>query len=465
MRRFSTLGAGLVFTVAALFIFGNFTGCGQKDAQHEEQADEHAGHDHANEDADEQADAHAGHDHGEEGHGAADMSLEDIEKARCEHNMPAYQCDACRYEVGVVKVQPSILNGSKAGEGGLIDTELVGERPLTTTLAVTGEVQLNENAAVHISPRIPGIIDRVHVDIGARVKKGDLLFKITSVELGKTLSDYERSRTMTELSGKNFEREKLLFERKISSEQDMIEAQMTYEQHKTELEAAKQALSVFGLTAEDLSAITKQRGGSNAGSLPVRASIDGTIIQKHAVVGELVETGKDVMLLADLRSVWIWADIYEKDLPQLLSAEREGPIPVQIFVSAFPDQAFPGSIDYIGATMDESTRTVKVRATVLNPDGQLRPGMFCDIHIGLHGEETVLAIPKAALLSDEGESFVFSHWKEDYYVRRSVSAGREFFDLVEVLAGLEPGVRIVTEGAFLLKSDILREKMGAGCAD
>jgi cobalt-zinc-cadmium efflux system membrane fusion protein len=91
--------------------------------------------------------------------------------------------------------------------------------------------------------------------------------------------------------------------------------------------------------------------------------------------------------------------------------------------------------------------------------------MFCDIHIGLHEEETVLAIPKAALLSDEGESFVFSHWKDDYYVRRQVSAGREFFDLVEVLAGLTPGDRIVTEGAFLLKSDILREKMGAGCAD
>jgi cobalt-zinc-cadmium efflux system membrane fusion protein len=316
-----------------------------------------------------------------------------------------------------------------------------------------------------VSPRISGIIERVFVNIGAKVKKGDLLFEIRSVELGRTLAAYELSRSLAELSRKNYEREKSLKEQNISSEQDLIEAQMTYEQHRTELAGATDELRVFGLNDEDLQALNARSHSNGTASLPVRASIDGTIIQRHAVTGELVEPGKDVMLLADLSSVWVWADVYENDLPQLLEAEKGGPIPVQVMVSAFPETPFAGTIDYIGAIMDETTRTVKVQATVSNPDGQLRPGMFCEIQIALGGEREIISIPQAALLSDEGKDFVFIHWKEDLFVRRPVRSGRNYFDRIEVLEGLKPGDRIVTAGAFLLKSDVLREKMGAGCAD
>ena len=448
MKQFLAFGGRVIIATAVLLAIGMFVGCGQDGSREAEPVD-----------------AHAGHDHGEEVEGSASLSLEEIAEARCEHDMAAYQCDECRYEVGVVKVPPDMLIGASAADGGLLATETVAERKVITGLDVTGEIQLNENQAVHVSPRIPGIIERVYVDIGARVKRGDLLFKISSVELGKTLAAYELNRSLVELSRKNYEREKRLQEQNISSEQDLIEAQMAYEEHKTELAGASGALRVFGLTDDDLQTLRTQNSNGGIGSLPVRASNDGTIIQKHAVTGELVEPGKDVMLLADLSSVWVWADIYGKDLPQLLAAEKAGPIPVSVNVSAFPDSPFEGSIDYIGATMDETTRTVKVRATVLNSDGRLRPGMFCEIHIGLQGERTVLVVPKAALLSDEGNDFVFAHWKEDFYVRRSVRLGREYFDMVELLEGLMPGDQIVTEGAFLLKSDVLREKMGAGCAD
>jgi cobalt-zinc-cadmium efflux system membrane fusion protein len=115
--------------------------------------------------------------------------------------------------------------------------------------------------------------------------------------------------------------------------------------------------------------------------------------------------------------------------------------------------------------MEERTRTVKVRATVQNAELLLRPGMFCEIRMGIGAEEEALVIPKVALLSDEGFDFVFTHWREDFYVRRPVKKGREFPDRVEILDGLGPGDTIVTDGAFLLKSDVLREKMGAGCAD
>ena len=407
----------------------------------------------------------ADHEHSENGLDGLSWSVEDIAAAECEHDVKTYQCDVCRYEVGVVKVPPSLLKGDAPGREGLVRTQIIAKRKVATELNVTGETQLNENAAVHISPRISGIIESVHVDIGSAVKGGDILFKITSRELGKAFGDYERNRALAALSGKNFEREKSLYERRISAEQDMIEAQMAYEQHKAEMEAARQALQVLGFTRNDLEAMTGNARSLDAGSLPVRAPMEGTIIEKHAVVGELVEPGKDVMLLADLSTVWAWADIYEQDLQQLLEAEKLGPIPVEVLVRAFPDRTFKGGIDYIGATMDEQTRTVKVRATVQNPQHLLRPGMFCEIRVAAGYSEEILAVPQTALLSDEGYDFVFIHWKEDYYIRRPVRRGREFFESVEILEGLAPGQTIVSDGAFLLKSDVLREKMGAGCAD
>jgi cobalt-zinc-cadmium efflux system membrane fusion protein len=222
---------------------------------------------------------------------------------------------------------------------------------------------------------------------------------------------------------------------------------------------------VVGLSEEDITALKKGIYSAGVGRLSVNAPIAGTIIEKHAVVGELVEPGKDVMVLADLSNMWVWADIYEHDLSKLLQAEKDGPIAVKVYVRAFPGRPFRGKIDYIGATMTERTRTVKVRATIENPGFVLRQGMFCEINIGIGNGEEVLAVPRAALLSDEGNDFIFTHWKEDYYARRSVKRGREFFDSVEILEGLKDGETIIAEGAFLLKSDVLREKMGAGCAD
>jgi cobalt-zinc-cadmium efflux system membrane fusion protein len=414
--------------------------------------------------------SHEGHEHhkedGEEAsEEALSLSLSEIEALRCEHDVPAYQCRSCRYEVGVVKVPASLLKEEANAKNGLIRIRLAEKIAVPDALNVTGEVQLNENEAVHISPRIPGIIESVKVDIGAHVNEGDVLFNINSVELGKALSDYERGRALTALSEKNFEREKSLFKRRISSEQEMIEAQMAYEKHKTELEAAEQALHVLGLTEKELAPMKGSTHGVRTGSLPVRAPLEGMIIEKHAVVGELVEPGTDVMLLADLTTVWVWADIYEQDLPRMLETRNLGPIPVHVFVRAFPGKPFDGKIDYIGATMEERTRTVKVRATVENTEHLLRPGMFCEISMEIASHEEALAIPNMALLSDEGRDFVFAHWKNDYYVRRPVKTGRQSSDHTEIIEGLAPGDKIVVDGAFLLKSDVLREKMGAGCAD
>ncbi|MEI6166566.1 MAG: efflux RND transporter periplasmic adaptor subunit [bacterium] len=396
---------------------------------------------------------------------APPASLADRVAIKCEHGVPIYQCDECRYEAGVVKLASSLLK--RADGGGLVGTQRVARTRVSAVLKTIGEVGLNENTAAHISPRIPGIIESVSADIGACVKAGDTLLTLASVELGKALAEYERNRTLSELSGKIFTRETKLRAQNVGSEQDMIAAQMTYEQHRTDLQASEQTLHVLGITEEDLVKMREPSHEVGAGRLSVRAPAAGTIIEKHAVTGEMVEPGKDLMLLSDLTTVWVWANVQSRDLAPLLAAKKQGTVGVEILVSAFPDRLFKGVLDYVGATMNEETRTVKVRATVENAGMELRPGMFCEaaISLGNGQQEEILAVPRTSVLSDEGKSFVFKHWKDDFFVRQDVRQGREFFGMVEISKGLQAGDTIATDGAFLLKSDVLREKMGAGCAD
>ena len=392
------------------------------------------------------------------------LTVGQVLQARCPHG-PTIECEECRYEVGVVKVAPSLLRSAGGSGTGLVATVAVAKSRMTTAISVAGEIRLNENASVHVSSRIPGIIRSVNVDIGAEVRKDDVLFRVDSVELAQALSDHEKNVALAALSGRTLEREKSLYEQRIGAESDVLEAQMRYEEHETARKASEQRLHILGLSEPDIAALKPANHDSLRGALDVRAPIGGTVVEKHAGAGEFVEPGKDNMVLADLDTVWMWAGIYERDLGLLLKRNRGEGLPVEITVPAFPESVFPGTMNYIGAVIDEETRTIPVRTVVANKDRRLRPGMFCQGRILVMSDEEVLAIPKMALLTDEGADFVFVHMKDDYFLRVNVVKGREFADGIEILKGLAVGQTIVTEGAFVLKSDVLRAKMGAGCAD
>jgi cobalt-zinc-cadmium efflux system membrane fusion protein len=402
------------------------------------------------------------HNHSEEPEKTA--SLEESLNIPCEHAIPIYQCDECRYEVGVVKLAPELIREEATGRG-LVGTTQAARINSESYLEVTGEIQFNDNAAVHVTPRVTGIISSVRVDVGARVKKGDVLFEMESVELGEATAAFLKSRSLTDLSRKTYERKKTLFDQKISSESALIEAQMAYEEHKSDLEQREQELHVLGMTEEEVQELQPGENPRLSGRLPFRAPRDGVIVEKHAAVGNLIQPGDDVMLLADLSTVWVWLDIYEQDLSTILENGSVSHPQIIVETNAFPGRLFPGEIDYVGATMKEETRTVKLRALLTNPEKLLRPGMFCKARIAQDPGEEILAVARTAVLSDEGSDFVFKHLRENYYIRCAVEKGRAFASLVEISDGLQAGETVVTDGAFLLKSDVLREKMGAGCAD
>ncbi|HNT36410.1 MAG TPA: efflux RND transporter periplasmic adaptor subunit, partial [bacterium] len=202
------------------------------------------------------------------------------------------------------------------------------------------------------------------------------------------------------------------------------------------------------------------------GRLTLQSPCDGTIVARNTTEGALVTPETVLFRIADPSQLWVWCQLYERDLESLHSLlDKSSSVSAHLQTLAFPDVKFPGVVDLIASELDPQTRTIPVRVRVENQDGKLRPGMFATVTIPVKTQQTALCIPKDAVVSDEGVDFIFKHWKEDYWVRQDVKLGRSFGETIEVLGGLESGDWIVVSGAFLLKSDLLREKMGAGCAD
>jgi cobalt-zinc-cadmium efflux system membrane fusion protein len=452
------------------------SGCGKKDAEadkscqdqcesEKKEKDAHAVHGKKDE-----AEGPSGHGPGD-GHGHGDEAKNEkfdpkalLEKS-CEHKIKQYLCDECRYELGIVKAGKSLFTPDTKTGKSLLSKIKTGKRKFYTLISATGEIRLNENRTSHVSPRVPGIIKSSAADLGTKVKEGDILFTIDSVEVGGAVNGYLNYKSIIVFEARNLERIKALYEKKIVAEKDFIEASIKYEETLTALRTAKNRMEIYGLTAKDVDSINPESDGGMLSRLPVRAPINGTVIEKHAVNGEYwdPENNIDIMTVSDLDNLWVLADVYESDLKSLFDANSEK-AECEIETLAFKGKIFRGTIENIGLIIDETTRTVKVRIALKNPDGILRPNMFCSVKIPSSLSE-MTAVPEDAVLADEGKSFVFVEIMEDFYARKPVRTGRQYGGYAEILEGLADGEQVVSVGSFLLKSDVLKAKMGAGCAD
>jgi membrane fusion protein, heavy metal efflux system len=373
-----------------------------------------------------------------------DQTVDDLFAAGCEHGVKTYACDECRYEVGVARAPASLF-----AEGLLRAEKPVRER-IQAPLVLTGEVQFDERRVTHVSPPVGGVVRRVLATLGDRVRRGAPLVEIACAEAAAAQADYREAQSLLRLATSSHERAVRLRDRQISSRKEFLAADQELEAAQIRVDAAAARLAQLGSSPDDAD-----------GRLVLRAPADGTVLALHAVVGENAETGAPLVTVGDNGAVWVWADVYERDLARVAG----GTTAASVAVKAYPGEDFPGTVDFVSPAMSETSRTVKVRVAVDNPRGRLLAGMFASVRVLLPGDEQALTLPRGAVLEDEGRAFVFVHHHDDFYVRRPVTTGRAWGDRVEVVAGLNGGETVVAEGSFLLKSDVLRSKMGAGCAD
>lgn len=315
----------------------------------------------------------------------------------------------------------------------------------STVLPATGTITYDQNRVSHLGPRTEGRILSLRADLGERVRSGQVLAVLESPEVGATRADLHEAEAMLEIARENYDRERRLEEQGISSRRELLEAERELRQAEAALLRAGERLQALGA------------GHGEGSQFGVTSPFEGVVVEKHATRGEVVGPSDQLFTVADLGRLWIELDVYERDLRRVALGQ-----PVQVTTTAFPDRTFEGEIVYIGDILDPVRRTVRARVEVENPGGALRPGMFARAAIRVAGASTVVVVPRQAVQTVDGRQIVWIPGDErGHFMARPVEVGQTLEgNRVEILSGLEPGERIVTEGAFTLKAQLSKGEFG-----
>ena len=312
-------------------------------------------------------------------------------------------------ETNTISVDPATVQEMN------VRTGIVTKGPLRRIIRTVGVIDYNETALADVTTKFRGWIEKLYVDsTGKQVHKGEPLFDIYSPELYSAQSEYVLALNQGASALK---------------------------------QSARQKLKLFDVSEDQIAELEKSRQPQR--TLRVDAPIDGIVVEKNVVQGQMVEAGMKLYRLADLGIVWVQSQIYEQDLA-LLKLGQEA----EVSLSYLPDRKFRGRVTYIYPTVDEKTRTAQVRMEFHNPGFFLKPGMFATVELRAELKPAALLVPDSAVLRSGETNTVFVALDGGHFEPREVRLGpRADNDSYEVLSGLKEGERVVTSGQFMLDSE------------
>jgi len=325
---------------------------------------------------------------------------------------------------------------------------------LGVVVTLPGEVKINKDRYAHIVPRVSGVVHSVHKSAGEEVKAGEVLAVLDSRDLADIKSEYLAGIERLSLSEAVFQREKSLFEKKISSEQEFLEARQTMTENQIALRSARQKLLALGFSEKYISSLPDQPEHALV-HYNVTAPISGTIVEKHISQGEAMSAEREAFSVADLRTVWVDLSVFQKDL-DLINKGQE--VSLATTGDRLTDK---GEIQFVKAIIGEETRTAIARIELANPDGRWKPGLFVTGEVAVDRMVVPLLIPRTAVVRVGEEELVFV--REEHGISpRNVILGRKNDTMVEVTSGLLAGELFVDSGGFILKAELEKEELGEG---
>jgi membrane fusion protein, heavy metal efflux system len=337
-----------------------------------------------------------------------------------------------------------------------VTVEPVGRTAFRTYRTFPGVVRPNENALANITTLVRGRVAEVHADLGQAVVANQLLAVLHSSDLGLAQSAYLKARARRHVAEQAYQRAEFLFKEKVigQAEQQRREGEMI--SVRAEAQEAREGLRLLGMDDKEISVL--ERTQKIRSQISIVAPFAGRVIARDLTKGELVETTQKLFVVADLSTVWVVGNVSEKDISYMHRATLVPDQPVEVFVPAYPDEVFQGTVAYVGDVLDTATRTMQVRLTLANPNGRLKPEMFATIRVLSEPAPDVLVVPEGAVQHDRDRSFVFVQQQPGVYEARTVKLGDKNGTFVEVREGLQEGEVVVQEGAFTLKSELLKPK-------
>ncbi|QNK68236.1 efflux RND transporter periplasmic adaptor subunit [Variovorax sp. PAMC26660] len=313
--------------------------------------------------------------------------------------------------------------------------ESAGPARIKSSLQLPGEIKFNEDRTAHVVPRVAGVVDSVSANLGQEVKRGQVLAVLSSPALSEQRSALQSAQRRLELARTTYEREKKLWEEKISPQQDYLQAQQVMQESQIAVANANQKLLALGATP----------GSSALGRYELRAPFDGMVVEKHISLGESVGEAVNVFTISDLSTVWAEISVAASNLNLVRIGE-----PVSIRSSAF-DQTANGTVSYVGSLIGAQTRTATARVTLTNPQGIWRPGLFVNVELVASEAQAPVTVTADAVQTVEEKPTVFVKVPGGF-LPQHVQTGRSDGKRIEIVSGLKPGTAYAASGSFVVKS-------------
>ncbi|MFF7860262.1 efflux transporter periplasmic adaptor subunit [Pseudomonas sp. LLC-1] len=356
-------------------------------------------------------------DHGEDDHGHG------TEKAGEGHEEEGHGEEEGQLHLSITQIEAAGVQLATAGP-----------RALGTAISFPGEIRFDEDRTAHVVPRVPGVVEAVQAELGQAVKRGQVLAVIASQQISDLRSEQQAAQRRLELARLTFQREQQLWQERISAEQDYLQARQALQEAEIALANARQKVAAVG-----------PAGAGNRYEL--RAPFDAVVVEKHLTVGEVVDETSNAFTLSDLSRVWATFAVAPRDLDKVVTGRN-------VTVSA-PDLGaqVEGKVNYVGSLLGEQNRAATVRATLANPNGAWRPGLFVNVAVSVERFNAAVAVPENALQTWEEQTVVFARTEEGFEAR-PVKTGRRDAGQVEITDGLAAGTQVAAAGSFVLKSEL-----------
>ena len=312
-----------------------------------------------------------------------------------------------------------------------VKTTEVSVRLLQKIIRTVGRVEYDERRLATVNAKVEGWIERLYVDYtGKYVKRGEPLAEVYSPELVATQQEFLNALRWAKQGSETKSQD---INRMLLKDADAI------------VQAARERLKLWDISDDQIRRI--EDSGKAVRTLTIHSPVSGYVVQKMALQGMRVMPGEKLFDVADLSSIWVISDIYEYELPSIKVGET-----AQIRLSYFPEKEFSSRVDYVYPTLSGETRTARVRFSLPNPGGQLRPQMFTNVELKINLGKR-LSIPDDAVIDTGTRQIVYVDKGDGYFEPREVMLGARAEGFREVLMGLKAGEKVASSATFLIDSE------------
>lgn len=319
------------------------------------------------------------------------------------------------------------------------------DAPIAPTLSVAGRVEVDERRMARVGAPVTGRIVELGVFEGQPVKKGQVVATLHSTDLSAAQLGFLKALAQEQLAQRAAARARQLLAAEVIGEAELQRRDSELAQCSAEVRTWRDQLRVLGLSREAIERVEKTRAVDSV--TPLIAPIDGIVLERKATVGQVVQPADTLLVIADLSSLWLVADVPE----QAAGSTRPGKA-VSVEIAALDNRRINGRLSYVAATVDPESRTIRARLDVPNPDGLLKPAMLATMTLQ-DAPRRERVVPTAAVVREGNQEMVFVQTAPGAFLLREVSLGGEFGDKRVLTGGLRAGERIVTNGAFHLNNE------------